>query len=60
MGEQAKAGKLLPHELEHLRAELDSMAAKGALPPALSRLRDDLAAPAAKGSEPARSGEGRA
>lgn len=43
MGEQAKAGKLLPQELEHLRAELDSMAAKGALPPALRRLRDDLA-----------------
>ena len=43
MGEQAKAGKLLPQELDHLRAELDSMAAKGALPPALRRLRDDLA-----------------
>lgn len=42
MGEQAKAGKLLPQELDHLRAELDSMAAKGALPPALKRLRDDL------------------
>jgi len=43
MGEQAKAGKLLPQELEHLRAELDTMAAKGALPPSLKRLRDDLA-----------------
>ena len=60
MGEQAKAGRLFPHELEHLRAELDSMAAKGALPPALGRLREDLAAPAAKGSEPARASEGRA
>jgi len=44
MGEKAKAGTLLPQELDHLRKELDSMAAKGALPPALNRLRDDLAA----------------
>ena len=58
MGEQAKAGKLLPQELEHLRGELDSMAAKGALPPALKRLRDDLAtieAPPA-GAAPAEGG----
>jgi CBS domain containing-hemolysin-like protein len=58
MGEQAKAGKLLPQELEHLRAELDSMATKGALPPALQRLRDDLAtieAPPA-GAAPAEGG----
>jgi len=32
MGEKAKAGELLDHELDHLRTELDSMAEKGALP----------------------------
>ena len=32
MGEKAKAGELLSDELEHLRAELDAMAARGALP----------------------------
>ena len=43
MGEKAKAGELLHDELAHLRAELDSMAARGALPPNLRQLRADLA-----------------
>jgi len=43
LGEKAKAGTLLPGELEHLRSELDAMAAKGSLPPAMQRLRDDIA-----------------
>jgi CBS domain containing-hemolysin-like protein len=47
MGEKAKAGEALDHEIEHLRTELDAMAAKGALPPKLARLRADLAATAA-------------
>ena len=59
MGEKAKAGDLLEHELAHLRHELDAMAAKGALPPELNRLRADLAdaeappppAPAADGGK---------
>jgi CBS domain containing-hemolysin-like protein len=43
MGEQAKAGKLTPEQVHHLRTELDAMAAKGALPPSLQRLRERLA-----------------
>ncbi|MBK8687685.1 MAG: DUF3302 domain-containing protein [Betaproteobacteria bacterium] len=31
MGEKARAGELLEHELEHLREELDAMDAKGGL-----------------------------
>ena len=42
MGEKAKAGELLHDELEHLRTELDAMAAKGALTPKLRQLRADL------------------
>ena len=42
MGEKAKAGTLLKDELAHLRAELDSMEARGALPPSLRQLRADL------------------
>ena len=42
MGEKAKAGALLEDELAHLRAELDSMAARGALPANLRQLRADL------------------
>lgn len=42
MGEKAKAGTLLADDLAHLRAELDSMAALGALPPSLRQLRADL------------------
>ena len=43
MGEKAKAGKLLSHELEHLRQELDAMAARGALPANLRELQAELA-----------------
>lgn len=43
MGEKARSGELLEHEIEHLRAELDQMAARGALPPNLRQLRADLA-----------------
>ena len=43
MGDKAKAGTLLEHEIDHLRHELDAMAAKGALPPKLRQLRADLA-----------------
>ena len=42
MGEKAKAGELLQGELEHLRHELDAMAARGALPANLTQLRADL------------------
>lgn len=43
MGEKAQAGELPEHELAHLRAELDLMAAKGTLDPKLRQLRTDLA-----------------
>ena len=43
-GEKAKAGELLRGDIDHLRHELDAMAAKGTLPPNLKALRDDLAA----------------
>jgi CBS domain containing-hemolysin-like protein len=42
MGEKAKAGTLLEEDLAHLRSELDSMAARGALPASLRQLRADL------------------
>ena len=42
LGEKARAGKLLPPEVEHLREELEAMERKGALSPALARLRDDI------------------
>jgi CBS domain containing-hemolysin-like protein len=42
MGEKAKAGTLLREELAHLRSELDSMAATGALPPNLKQLKAEL------------------
>jgi CBS domain containing-hemolysin-like protein len=42
LGEKAKAGQLLEAELDHLRSELDAMAARGALPPNLKQLRADL------------------
>ena len=51
MGEKARTGELLQDEIDHLRTELDAMAAKGALPANLRQLRADLdqlkAAPAA-------------
>jgi len=55
MGEKAKAGELLEHELEHLRNELDAMARKGALPAKLKQLHADLAEATAK---PAAAGGG--
>jgi len=42
MGEKAKAGELVGHEMAHLRDELDAMAAKGHLPPGLRKLRQEL------------------
>jgi CBS domain containing-hemolysin-like protein len=42
MAERARAGELLQDELDHLRTELDAMAARGALPPKLRQLRADL------------------
>ena len=52
MGDKAQAGVLLEHELEHLREELDAMAAKGTLTAELKVLRRDLATvtPAPAGS----------
>ena len=44
LGERAQAGELLEHELQHLREELDAMAAKGTLTAELKVLRKDLAA----------------
>jgi hypothetical protein len=43
MGDKAKAGELMQHELDHLSAELEAMAAKGALPANLKQLHADLA-----------------
>jgi CBS domain containing-hemolysin-like protein len=48
MGEKARAGELLGHDIDHLRHELDMMAGRGALPPNLRQLRRDLDALAAK------------
>jgi Protein of unknown function (DUF3302) len=52
-GEQARAGELLAHEIQHLREELDAMAAKGTLTAQLKLLRRDLnaAMPAAEVAE---------
>jgi CBS domain containing-hemolysin-like protein len=41
-GEKAKEGGLVGAEIEHLRAELDHMAARGKLPPELVTLRAEL------------------
>lgn len=55
MGEKARDGQLLEHELAHLREELDTLAAKGMLPAKLKTLRKDLdalaATPAAAGEQ---------
>jgi CBS domain containing-hemolysin-like protein len=53
LGEKAQAGALLEHELAHLREELDTMAAKGALSAELKVLRRDLAAAIATPAAPA-------
>jgi len=42
LGEKARTGELLEHELAHLREELDAMAAKGGLSADLKLLRRDL------------------
>jgi len=42
MGDKAKAGGLVGHEIAHLRDELDAMAAKGHLNPELRKLREEL------------------
>ncbi len=42
MTDRAKAGELLAHDVDHLRDELDGMAAKGMLPPRLRQLRSEL------------------
>lgn len=44
MAEQHAEGKLSELELSHLRAELDAIAARGALPPELIALREGLGA----------------
>lgn len=41
-GARARAGTLEANEIPGLRAELDAMAARGALPPALQGLREEL------------------
>jgi len=56
MGEKARAGELLEGELEHLRHELDAMAARGALPPTLRQLRADLEAIQPKAAVPPATG----
>lgn len=48
MSSRATAGKLLTHDIEHLRDELDAMAAKGSLPARLRQLRSELDALHAK------------
>jgi len=42
MAEKHREGKLLREEARHLREELDSMDARGALPPRLRGLKDEL------------------
>jgi CBS domain containing-hemolysin-like protein len=42
MGDKARAGTLTDDELDQLRVELDSMAAKGHLPPQLKGIRQHL------------------
>ncbi len=42
MGEKARAGTLAREDIDHLRDDLDAMAARGALTPPLKALRDDL------------------
>jgi CBS domain containing-hemolysin-like protein len=56
MGEKARAGTLLSEDLAHLRAELATMDARGALPPRLRQLKaelDGLKAEDAAGAPPA-------
>ena len=57
MGEKAKAGELLEHDLVHLRHELDAMAGRGALPANLRQLRVDLDAAQPMPAAPASGGK---
>ena len=59
MGEKARAGTLLREELRHLRGELASMHARGALPPELETLRLDLDRLAAEAAQLADDESGR-
>lgn len=43
MAEKHRAGGLLREEISHLREDLETMAAKGALPPKLKALKEELA-----------------
>ncbi|HEY2630710.1 MAG TPA: DUF3302 domain-containing protein [Usitatibacter sp.] len=60
MGEKAKSGTLLREELAHLRSELDSMAATGALPPNLKKLKAELDTLRAEAAASAKPAEGKA
>ena len=60
MGERAKAGELVAHDIDHLRDQLDAMAAKGSLPPRLRQLRGELDALHAKAPAAAAAAEGKA
>ncbi|MEP7327791.1 MAG: DUF3302 domain-containing protein [Betaproteobacteria bacterium] len=42
LGDKARAGELVDHEIAHLRDELDAIAAKGQLPATLKNLRQEL------------------
>jgi uncharacterized protein DUF3302 len=42
MGHKARTGELVESEIEHLRHEIDTMAAAGILPPKLKGLREEL------------------
>lgn len=53
MGEKALAGQMRQHELDQLRAELDNIAAKGALTADLRLLRQQLATAQAAPEAPA-------
>jgi len=43
VGDKARSGDALAHEVDALKHELDAMHARGALPPHLERLREDIA-----------------
>lgn len=60
LGDKAKAGELLQHDLEHLRSELDHMASKGSLPPELKRLREELDSLSAAAPDGTKTIEGKA
>jgi CBS domain containing-hemolysin-like protein len=57
MGDRARKGELLEHELAHLRDELDAMAARGGMSPELRVLRRDLAAAVPAPAPPAATAE---